>query len=72
MVLYCQSCTGPKKRVFRVQLDDCGWQQDECKLQNGQNNGHAVRYLGDIKLTKKTEMRLMFISHQIAIPETVS
>jgi len=49
---YCNSCVihespgrkppGPKRVFFRVQLDECGYQQDECKLQNGHAGTGAV------------------------------
>ena len=37
---HCVLCSAGPKTVFLVQLDECGWPQDEHKW----TNGHAVRY----------------------------
>jgi len=39
-VMRLHDVQGLKNVFFCVQLDECGWQQDECKW----TNGHAVRY----------------------------
>jgi len=37
------------KWVFRVQLDECGWQQDERKLQNGHADTGAILGTSDLR-----------------------